>query len=347
MSPSKETVYSRLLEKLPIRHSPEVVKQDKRQSDAISRGIEKIRLASSFSGNSVTESHERTDSSSSESDEMEEHNRAINKAAEDLIINSEKFKASATVLPEGKKTYDYNNDGDFMMSTCHVETGVIEKAHKGHFVELDKLRNKSLKELMAKDGDQYRFNVMTKEGQSYLVAANSDKDNKITNYRRWEQAFKVYMILYTERNPERAPEILAYADIISNASQNYVWENVAMYDFYFRKLMEKHPERSWARTHTQLWSLTMKEHQSFRSGANGNGKGQGKSGKSLREICCFRYNKGKCTRGDGCRFEHRCSQCGSYDHIYLACPCRGRKNKDNKGADKKDSDNASAPPPNN
>ena len=340
-SPSGETIYSRILPKVNRTSSPQVVRQgNSKFDDAVAKGIERIRLQDRAKELSVSGSRESSTSSSSgnSSSDDEERDRAIHKAAEDMILNSEKFKATATVLPEGKP-YDYNDDGDFMMSTCHVESTIEEKAKLGKFVELEKLRNKSLKELMNKDQDQYRLNVMTKEGQSYLVAAaGSDKDNKINSWKKWEQAFKVYMILYTQSNPSRAPEILNYADIIANAAQTFVWENVAMYDFYFRRLMDKHPNRSWARTHTQLWSLTMKDHLNYRNQMPGGSKTPNSSGKSLKELCCWRYNKGKCTRGDACRFEHRCSSCGSYSHIQTNCPRRFKKSKDkdNKNADKKE-----------
>ena len=132
------------------------------------------------------------------------------------------------------------------------------------------------------------------------------------------------MILYTEKNPSHAAEIIAFADIISNAAQNFVWDNVALYAYYFRKLMDKHPNHSWARTHTQLWSLSMREHVTHRHGSGPSGSsGSGK--KTLKELTCWRYNRRKCTCGDECRFEHRCSSCGSYNHIYLDCMCRNKK----------------------
>ena len=313
-SPSNSTIYAPALNKIVDDMSPQVSvanhrgRKRNRNSDLV-KGMRRIDLH----GRSVSKEPSiisgGRQSSSSEAEEsgtdQEEHDRAIHKAAEDMIVNSEKFKATATVLPEGKSPqYDYNNDADFMVSTCHVDTSIGDKARSGKFVELDKLLNKSLKDITPQGADKYRLDLVNKEGQSYLVASTPDKDVKITGYRRWEQAFKVYMIMFSESNPTRATEILAYADIISNAAQNFVWENVAMYDFYFRKLMDKHPNRSWARTHTQLWSLMMREHLSHKPSSSGFSPG-GKS--NLRDICCWRYNKGKCTRGPDCKFEHRCS----------------------------------------
>ena len=330
-SASFNTVYSKLLNKIP-RQSPEVTPTGKsnRDREAIARGLERLKLANKLASPVAESSKSDSDNSTSESDadQQQLREKAIHDAAEQLILNSEKFKATATTLPEGNDPYDYNKDGDFMMSTCHVEPTLVEKAEKGQYVELEKLRNKSLKELMNKESGKFKLDFLVKEGQSYVVAAQNDKEVKINSYRRWEQAFKVYMILFSEKNPTRAAEILAYADIISNASQTFVWENVAMYDYYFRRLMEKHPNRSWARTHTQLWTLTMKDHVNakylgFQLGNNNAGTSSGK--KTLKELCCWRYNRGKCTRGDDCKFEHRCSLCGSPSHIMINCHRRHKK----------------------
>ena len=86
--------------------------------------------------------------------------------------------------------------------------------------------------------------------------------------------------------------------------------------------MEKHPNRSWAHTHMQLWSLTMKDHVYTRSNSVYDSAGRKKS---LKERSCWRYNKGKCTCGEDCKFEHRCSSCGSFNHIFLKCPRKGKK----------------------
>ena len=335
ISPSTLTVYKRAVNRISQSRSPEVRAIDRKKgrgrhnnADKIAKGMEHLRLRSremeSNSSMSFVDSSD-SDSSSDEEERRRERNereREVHKAAEDMILNSEQFKAAATALPEGKNRapYDYNNDADFMISTCHVDPALVAKIVLGKYIALEKLLNKSLRDV--KDDEQFKVDVVTRDGQKYLVAGNAvEKENKIQSVKRWDQAFKVYMMIYSQANPTRAVEILAYADIINNAAATFTWENVAMYDFYFRRLMDKHPNRSWARTHNQLWTLMMKDHISHKSSS-----GQGGSKKSLREICCWRYNRNKCTRGPGeCKFEHRCSGCGSHNHIYLNCPKRANK----------------------
>ena len=107
--------------------------------------------------------------------------------------------------------------------------------------------------------------------------------------------------------------------------------------------MEKHPERSWAKTNTQLWSLSMRDPISRyagggNNGANNNYNNNGNSGNfslgkvnkpqgtEWRDITCWRFNKGKCNRkASECRFLHRCSHCGSASHTYFNCQRRKPK----------------------
>ena len=166
-SPSGSTVYTHAVPKISKKiHSPSVSEMRRGggvdNQDTISRGIERIRLQNFNDDDShIGSASQRVSSSESETDspDQEDHDRAINQAAEDMVVNSEKFKASAVVPPTGKD-YDYNNDADFMMSTCHVDTSISEKASKGKYVELDKLVNKTMRDV-SKEGDKYRLDLVS------------------------------------------------------------------------------------------------------------------------------------------------------------------------------------------
>ena len=229
-SPSGSTIYTRALPRLSDKiHSPSVSVGKGRggasSNEILTKGLQRMQLANKdYSVRSTESTSEDSSDPGTDVDDQDsrEHDRALHKAAEEMIINSEKFKASAVVPPPGTvEKYDYNNDADFMVSTCHVDTSIADKAKKGCFVELEKLLNKSLKDANPRTSDKYKLDLVNKEGQSYLVASAPEKELKITGYRRWEQAFKVYMIFFTESNPTRAAEILAYADIISNAGSEF------------------------------------------------------------------------------------------------------------------------------
>ena len=334
-SPSVETLYTPAVEQ--IQQGKDRV-DEAVTSKLVEKGIRQIRLNNVYSP-SVSAGSEST--GTSEEQGHAERDRAIHEDAERLILELEKFKAVVTKPSEDNlhidkvplESYDYENDANFLTSTCHVEPALGEKITYGKWLELDKLLNKRSKDV--KQNEAQKMELMNKDGLCYWGPAK-DNENKITGIRRWEEAFKVYMMIYTKANPTRASEILAYADIIAGAGQTFTWENVSNYDFYFRKLMENSPGRSWARTHTQLWTLTMKDHLPPRS------KLQGSTGvkKDWREIACWRFNQGKCTKqASDCKFEHRCLGCGSFNHVYSSCfRKKGSKWNDKKKSKKDDRD---------
>ena len=147
------------------------------------------------------------------------------------------------------------------------------------------------------------------DGSCYWGPAESS--NKITNVRRWEQAFRVYAAVYTAANPERSGEIWQYVYVINSAAASYSWENVAYYDFTFRQLMSEKPHRSWGKIYSQLWNLAMRDPlQRSTAQSSGSNTTQG----DWKEKCCWRYNKGgKCKKWN-CKYDHRCNLCGSWTH---------------------------------
>ena len=263
-------------------------------------------------------------------------------AAQSAIIQSERFKATVE-KPKGmreqnddlnvnlkeliqllkEKTFsEGDNDDDFMHVTCHIDNALRSKIGRGEFVELDKLLPKTRTQVMNSSDDD-AIQLIRKDGSKFLVPRGSGREQKITNIRKWEQAFRVYAAIYSEINPQRSSEIWQYVHIINTASQSYSWENVSFYDFTFRQLMERKPNRSWAKIYTQMWNLALTDHIS-KGGNNYNKPNPGAVSNSKtgdwRDRCCWRFNKGKCTKWN-CRFEHCCSvkDCGAYSHEASQC----------------------------
>ena len=69
----------------------------------------------------------------------------------------------------------------------------------------------------------------------------SDKQNMIVNYHKWDQAFWVFLDVYTSQHPAKITELIQYSHIIQTAASTYAWENMYMYDREFRKHIERHP----------------------------------------------------------------------------------------------------------
>ena len=160
--------------------------------------------------------------------------------------------------------------------------------------------------------------LVTRGGETFILPV--DKDNKITNVRRWEQAFRIYAANYSQANPHRSSEIWQYVYVINSAAASYTWDNVSSYDITFRQLMACNPSRSWANIYLQMWNLTMRDSiqkTQFEQQGNKNGK---KHGNGRRPSYCWSYNRGeKCKFKPNCRFIKRCSYCDG-NHMQIECP---------------------------
>ena len=242
------------------------------------------------------------------------------------MTDAERCKAKIQV-PEGKccdllplkiHTCDTDNDDDFFHIICHLDQSLIEKIQKGEYVELEKLLQKP-EHLRVENED--RQVLVNKDGQQYWVLYKS-KENKITGVKKWEQAFRVYAAVYCQVNPHRSAEIWQYVDIINNIAQKFPWEKVARYDYIFRHLMQQKPNRSWAKTYTQSWTLELNGNEKTEINRQGrqisNSNHPGATG-SWKDNCCWKYNRGNCPYGRNCRFEHRCTFCGAYGHPSHMC----------------------------
>ena len=214
-----------------------------------------------------------------------------------------------------------NEDDEFFHTTCHIEAALKDKIKVGQFVELDKLIQKRV--LQSGPKDESRMQLVNRDGVSYFVPT-VDRETKIDNVKKWEQAFRVYTTIYCEANPSRAGEILQYIDIIHRAAAIFNWDNVAKYDYVFRQLMAAKPYRSWAKVYTQMWNITLNEpikkfnENGSSASGNSNHNNNHKGGKK-RDSYCWKYNKSTCTYGRNCRFEHKCSYCGTSGHPVSNC----------------------------
>ena len=123
--------------------------------------------------------------------------------AENLILDTERFKATVS-SPKGKvitncdieklidsikrSFKDGDNDDELFHITCHVDPMLKQKIQKGEFIDLERLLPKSRTQIMMDDNTPEYINS---NGTTYLIPQN-EKFNKISNIRKWDQAFRVY-----------------------------------------------------------------------------------------------------------------------------------------------------------
>ena len=81
----------------------------------------------------------------------------------------------------------------------------------------------------------------------------------ITNFSRWEQAFKVYSDIYSRAYPHRSAELIQYCHVIHSISMQYIWENVYDYDRDFRMHIARHPGQNWSIILQQAWSMRLRD----------------------------------------------------------------------------------------
>ena len=99
-----------------------------------------------------------------------------------------------------------------------------------------------------------------------------------------------------------------------------------MYDKEFRIHLSNYPQRSWSVILQQAWSMCLQDRiqghneEYCRSGSNS-------SKKSKKEPCC-RFNKGLCTAGASCKYDHCCTvlTCGKWGHGAHICRKRQEVN---------------------
>ena len=229
---------------------------------------------------------------------------------------------------------DAGDDDEYFHLTCHVDNSMKEKIENGEFIELEKL-------LPRKKGTaDNRFEWINKDGMTFLSPVG-DRGEKITNIRRWDQAFRIYAAIYCNANPGRSGEIWQYIYTIHSAASSYIWDNVAYYDHTFRQMMADRPYRSWSKNYAQLWQLALRDplpkatssnSLNYRDNNESGGTGGGRSGhkkKTWRDCCCWDYNRtGTCQRAN-CPFDNRCSYCGAWSHGAHSCH-KKKKNDNNK-----------------
>ena len=101
--------------------------------------------------------------------------------------------------------------------------------------------------------------------------------------------------------------------------------------------MAEHPARNWGIILQQAWTLHMKEKLGLNNANYRGSAGLANSSVSQRKSNgknCWKYNRGKCTYGFGCKFEHRCGICNKFGHGAHICH-KGQQNARDRDDDRK------------
>ena len=345
-SPSEPSLYKPILNKISKKDSKQKNVPSTFSEDKIDRILSQLRLGNS-SVNDISGKDRMRYEEANPEEKRSSGKEAVFDPGAEAIIQAEKFKAAVERPEKGELKSDLpNNAGpvkqgifdndidsdedDIFQIACHVDSVTRAKIQRGEYVDLEKLIPRPFEERRQEQDDS--IDMVSKDGQHFILPVKKkSKYDRITGIKKWDEAFRIYLAIYSQANPERSAEIMQYQHTIHTAAVSFIWENVAQYDFLFRTRLGKKPGRNWARMNTQLWAMCMTTNRAVHT------SNVTSSSNSSKKDCCWRYNRNKCTRPNDCKFEHRCSQCGSFSHIYLNCPNKPKKgdHKDKHGKEKK------------
>ena len=103
-------------------------------------------------------------------------------------------------------------DDEFFHLTCHVDPNTKAKIEKGEFIKLEKLLVKDRFKQQNSSGQC--MELVSRGGKTFIMPV--DSGTKITNVRHWEQAFRIYVAIYSQANPHRSSEIWQYVFVINS-----------------------------------------------------------------------------------------------------------------------------------
>ena len=159
--------------------------------------------------------------------------------------------------------------------------------------------------------------LINRGGLTYFVPVSERENSGITSFSKWEQAFGIFMNVYTQEFPNWSSELIQYNHINFTEASTYSWDNVYTYDKEFRLHMSRYPNRSWAAILQQAWTIYLKD-RLRNDGHNFHGSGGMPSNKRKKDAC-KRFNKGLCTAGLSCKYDHQCLGCGKFGHGAHIC----------------------------
>ena len=241
------------------------------------------------------------------------------KVANEFIRNMEKHQATVYEVPGRQNIMDGLNknfvhsmfvDERYCSVALHVDMNLRQRIVQGQYVDFAKLiqKDRILQE------EDHRVQLVMKGGNTYFVPASDNNNVTISSLSKWDQAFRVFSDIYCNAHPERATELIQYSHTIHTAAAGYIWENVYAYDRDFRLHIGCNPSRSWSIILQQAWSMRLRDR--IRSVDYNRGE---RTSSGNEKDYCKRFNKGRCTFGKRCKFEHRCYYCHKFGHGIHNC----------------------------
>ena len=172
--------------------------------------------------------------------------------------------------------------------------------------------------------DKYQISLQNSEAglPASLCLEPISKPKKIHNIEAWQQAFSIFVGVYTQKHPHEAPALMKYGQTIRDlASRGQNW---LFYDENFRYLRQTQlTSLPWGTIHGELWLCSQPVNRTTPAVAN---KGYSRARlPSIPSGFCFKFHRGQFCSGN-CGFHHRCFKCNG-QHRHNQCNFRGPMQK--------------------
>ena len=94
------------------------------------------------------------------------------------------------------------------------------------------------------------------EGHVIVVRAEdlSGSRKMIPNLATWLQCFALYMVVVTDKEPDRTSNLLAYMVTIAKASVKYSWPSWVVYDQNFQQEAADNGLKDWAKVDPSIYT---------------------------------------------------------------------------------------------
>ena len=98
---------------------------------------------------------------------------------------------------------NFDQDDEFFHITSQIEPNLRSKIERGEFIDLERLlpKDRGFGKNGNEDLNKQLYQLIT-HGTSNFLEPPISKANKISNIKKWDQAFRVYAAIYTHANPE-------------------------------------------------------------------------------------------------------------------------------------------------
>ena len=201
---------------------------------------------------------------------------------------------------------------------ANVPQATKEKVWKGEFVPLTSM-------LVDKQTTHTIPPWSFQQLGSNLVVQQAQPPKKlIKDINSWTNAFIIYMGIYIQKHPQRAQELLKYMQTVRTYANGFSYTTWVEYDREFRARQERNPTRSWAAIDMEAYARMMMHSNPMNQTTWAYRPAQQQFGGrqtflQRRSSPCFAFNRGECTKGTTCQFNHVCQSCGKAGHTARSC----------------------------